>query len=181
MRGHYLQRTEERVGRSIAAREEYAHPAEQRAEEREGHAGCGEGESERRRGAGVIQQEGQSQDGGECELSERELPGCLPDDAEEAHGREPDDERRQDGGKEAGCSGSGEPTEVEDGGVGSGLVDDGWNPLDGVVKPRPLDELVGAFKVRLNLRVSPGKDEDDEQRVGRPGADYFASGVLVRR
>jgi hypothetical protein len=79
----YLQRPEQRVGRSVAPRQEYAQPAEQWTEERKGRSCARDHKRQRCGGARIIHQVSQRNDGGDGQHGQGELARGLANVADQ--------------------------------------------------------------------------------------------------
>ena len=93
--GDDLQVAEERVGRRVAAGQEHAEPADDGAEEREDDAGARQRQSQRRRHARVVHQDGEPQHQRDRQNRELQLLERVHVHLHDAPGADAEDERRR--------------------------------------------------------------------------------------
>jgi len=132
--GDFLQAAEEDVGGGVAAGESDAKPADEGAEEGEEPAGTREGEAEDGVHAGVARDVAEAEHAGHGHDGEAEAEESATEELEEFGRSESEKNAGEQSSEETGGAGGGEPIEIELGGFGSGLGDNGLGAEDGVVE-----------------------------------------------
>ena len=196
LRGNFLQAAEEHVGRSVAAGESDAEPADERAEEWEEPSSARERKAEDGVHAGVAGDVAEAEHAGHGDDGESQSKDGAAEDVQNFSGLEAEDEGSNECGEEAACPGGSEPVEIEARAFGNGLGDDGNGAKHFVVKIGPvptggagarfavgqsdLESGSGGFvHCQLDGRKSPAENEDRKNGEGQPGFGGLARGVML--
>ena len=187
-----LEIAEQRIRRRVASRQEHAHPADDRAEERKGPSGCRQRQPQRRRHAGIVHQLGEPQHQRNREDGKRELSECCDINVHELRGTNPQEQGSDHRGYQARGPGRGQPVEGEHRRVWRRLSGHRRNSRDQVVQtgdvqsvqhsgiprqPCRQQSVRPAIEAALDCRFPPRQDNDDEQQVRQPRREDFAAGM----